>query len=80
MLYDWITTLSKEEQDEFRLADIRQKEFRKLIIDQENLKLTNDGYVWKDKVGKPSDPTWLIYWNRWRIENGVQFTMENTEI
>ena len=80
MIHDWITTLSKEEQDEFRLADIRQKEFRQLIIDQENLKLTNDGYVWKDKVGKPNDPTWLIYWNRWRIDVGVQFTVDHTEI
>ena len=82
-LYPWIATLSQEEQDEFRLADIRQKEFRKIVIDQENLKVTNDGYVWKDtdtlNTGKPTDPTWQIYFNRWINETGVQFTIEHME-
>ena len=78
MFYNWIKTLSKEEQDEFRLADIRQKEFRKIVVDQGNLEITDDGYVWKDadaeKVNKPHDPTWQIYWARWINETGVQFS------
>lgn len=84
MFHDWINTLSKEEQDEFRLADIRQKEFRKTVVDQGNLKVTNDGYVWKDKnaldTGKPTDPTWQIYWTQWIDKTGVQFTIEQIEI
>jgi hypothetical protein len=79
----WIETLSKEEQDEFRLADIRQKEFRKMVVDQGNLVVTNDGYVWKDKdaekVNKPHDPTWDLYWGRWITETGVVFTIEYIE-
>ena len=82
-LYPWIETLTQEEQDEFRQADIRQKEFRKQVVDQGNMQITNDGYVWKDKnslnTGKPADPTWMIYWNRWIHETGVQFTIEQTE-
>lgn len=84
MFVDWVNTLSKEEQDEFQLADIRQKEFRKIVVDQGNLTVTNDGYVWKDKdtlnTGKPTDPTWQIYWTRWINETGVQFTIEQIEI
>jgi hypothetical protein len=80
----WIKTLSTEEQDEFRQADIRQKDFRKQVVDQGNMQITNDGYVWKDKdtlnIGKPTDPTWQIYWTRWINETGVQFTIEQTEI
>ena len=84
MFVDWVNTLSKEEQDEFQLADIRQKEFRKIVVDQGNLTVTNDGYVWKDKdtlnTGKPTDTTWQIYWTRWINETGVQFTIEQIEI
>ena len=84
MFVDWVNTMSKEEQDEFQLADIRQKEFRKIVVDQGNLTVTNDGYVWKDKdtlnTGKPTDPTWQIYWTRWINETGVQFTIEQIEI
>ena len=80
----WLETLPQSEQDEFRLADIRQKEFRKTVVDQGNLTVTKDGYVWKDEdamnTGKPTDPTWLIYWNRWQAETGVQFTIEKIEI
>ena len=83
MFYDWLTTLSKEEQDEFRLADIRQKEFRKIVIDQGKLNVTKDGYEWKDataeKQNKPHDPTWDLYWTRWINETGVQFTIEHIE-
>ena len=81
---DWVNTLSKKEQDEFQLADIRQKEFRKIVVDQGNMQITDNGYIWKDKdalnIGKPTDPTWQIYWTRWINETGVQFTIEQTEI
>jgi len=83
MFCDWVTTLSKEEQYEFRLANARQREFRKQVVDQGNLKVTDDGYIWKDtdtlKIGKPTDPTWQIYWTRWINETGVQFTIEQIE-
>ena len=83
LFHDWINTLSKEEQDEFRLSDVRQKEFRKQVVDQGNMQITDDGYIWKDKdalnTGKPTDPTWQIYWTRWIHETGVQFTIEEIE-
>lgn len=83
MFHDWVTTLSKDEQDEFQLANIRQLEFRKQVVDQGNLQVTNDGYVWKDKdalnTGKPTDPIWQIYWNRWLSETGVIFTIKEIE-
>ena len=79
----WIDTLTQAEQDEFRLADIRQKEFRKLVVDQGNLTVTDTGYVWKDQealaVNKPHDPTWDLYWTRWQKETGAQFTIESVE-
>jgi len=81
---NWILALTQSEQDEFRLADIRQKEFRKQVVDQGNLQVTDDGYIWKDKdaltTNKPTDPTWQIYWQRWIDETGVQFTIEQMEI
>jgi hypothetical protein len=80
----WIQTLPKEEQDEFRLADIRQLEFRKQVVDQGNMQVTNDGYIWKDQIAldtnKPTDPIWQIYWNRWLDETGVEFTIEQIGI
>ena len=82
--HDWIRTLSTEQQDEFHQANIRQKEFRKQVVDQGNLQVTNDGYVWKDKdaltTNKPTDPTWQRYWTQWINETGVQFSIEQKEI
>ena len=81
--YPWIATLSQEEQDEFRLADIRQKEFRQEVINQGQLIVNDTGYVWKDQealaVNKPHDPTWDLYWTRWQKETGAQFTIESVE-
>ena len=80
----WIRTLSQIEQDEFRLADKRQKEFRKIVVDQGNLQVVNNIYVWKDKdaldTNKPTDPVWQVYWNRWMTETGAKFTIEQSEI
>jgi|688.fasta_scaffold627586_2 hypothetical protein len=81
--YPWLATLSQEEQDEFRLADLRQKEFREEVINQGQLIVNDTGYIWKDQdalnTGEPTDPTWQIYWTRWINETGVQFTTEHIE-
>jgi len=81
--HNWIATLTQTEQDEFSLAEKRQKQFRQEVIDQGNLQVINDGYVWKDQaalaVNKPQDPTWAIYWGRWINETGVQFTIESVK-
>jgi hypothetical protein len=41
------------------------------------------GYEWKDKTtfsqGKPTDPTWQVYWQRWQDETGVIFEIEIIE-
>jgi hypothetical protein len=81
--HNWIATLTQTEQDEFALADKQQLQFRQEVVDQGNLQVTNDGYVWKDQealaVNKPHDPTWDLYWSRWQKETGVQFTIESVE-
>jgi hypothetical protein len=77
----WVATLSQAEQDEFAQAWTRQRAFRQKVIDDGSLTLVSEGYEWKDKTtldnGKPNDPTWLIYWNRWIKETGVIFTIKH---
>ena len=82
--YAWVTTLSKEEQDEFAHALTRQFAFRQQSIDEGLLVLVPEvGYKWKDKttldIGKPTDPTWQRYWQRWQAETGVIFSVEMIE-
>jgi hypothetical protein len=84
-LDQWVRSLSAQEQEEFRQADVRQKAFRADVIDAGKMKLDgNSAYVWKDQeaaqVNKPVDPTWLIYWNRYLAETQTIFTTEITEI
>ena len=82
-LAPWVATLTQAEQDEFIQAQERQKAFRQKLIDEELLELVDEGYQWKDKttldIGKPTDPIWLIYWNRWIRETGVIFSIEVIE-
>ena len=80
----WVATLSKEEQDEFAQSLARQLAFRQQSIDDGLLALVPEvGYKWKDKdtmnIGKPTDPTWHRYWNRWQDETGVIFKIEIIE-
>lgn len=88
---DWIGTLPQAEQDEYALANARQLAFRQQVIDGGVLALspfnsegTDIGYTWINQeaadIGKPTDPTWYVYWNRWINETGVQVTVDVSEI
>ena len=78
--HDWIKTLTQAEQDEFAQALARQVAFRQKAIDDGSLDAVgiDGGYVWKDddafKTNKPNDQIWLVYWDRWIKETGVQFS------
>ena len=91
LFQDWISTLPQAEQDEYALANARQLAFRQQVIDEGVLELspinsegTDIGYTWIDQeaadIGKPTDPTWYVYWNRWINETGVQVTVDVSEI
>ena len=76
---NWIATLTQAEKDEFAPALARQDAIRQQWIDNGLLELVDRvGYRWKDQdtfnIGKPVDPTWLTYWNRWQEETGVIFS------
>ena len=83
---DWIKTLPIEEQLEFAAADKRQKQFRQDVVDDSRLVVDArlGQYIWKDKdafhVNKPTDPVWLIYWDRWVEEENIIFTQTYTEV
>ena len=81
---EWIYTLSEHEQQEFKMADKRQKQHRQVAIDHGDMIIDSDGgYIWKDsttsKKNKPSDSVWLNYFNRWQKECGVVFSTQFTE-
>ena len=80
----WITTLSKQEQQEFQAADERQKQHRQVAIDRGDMTIDSSGeYIWKDsataKSNKPTDLVWLNYFNRWQKECGIVFKTEFQE-
>lgn len=81
--HPWIATLTQAEQDEFAQALSRQHAYRQQAIDAGLLTLGVDGYEWKDKAtldnGKPTDPVWQIYWQRWINTTGVQFKVNIVE-
>ena len=69
---NWIKSLSKEEQEEFKNAVNRQEIIRQQFIDRGEMLIDREGYVWRaqssDLVQKPNDPIWDFYWNRWLKE------------
>jgi hypothetical protein len=78
-LFEWVATLSIEEQDRFRLADQRQVNHRQNAIDKGHMIIdpqTND-YIWKDnetaKNGKKTDRVWLEFWHRYVDECNINF-------
>jgi hypothetical protein len=81
---DWIKTLSVNEQTEFYNADRRQKSHRQEKINEGNLIVSSDNYVWKDEqaetVNKENDPIWLTYWDRWQIETSSSCRIIREEI
>jgi hypothetical protein len=83
-LDQWAATLTEDEQEEFRQADKRQKEYRAIVVEQGNLVVENNSYIWRDElaeqISKPYDPTWLDYWNRWQVETTSTCRINRKEI
>jgi hypothetical protein len=93
LLWDWVKTLSAEEQAEYYAAEKRQHKHRQDKIDDGSLIIkiniadgfyNPDSYVWRDDeaeaIGKPNDPTWEAYNNRYIIENKIVSVIERKEI
>jgi hypothetical protein len=75
---NWISSLSVEEQEEYRLASIRQESHRQQIIDEGKMSIgEKKEYIWPDyktmKTGKPEDPIWRLYFDRFLSENNIKF-------
>jgi hypothetical protein len=88
-LYDWVHTLTVAEQQEYADANERQLGFRQAAIESGDLILDesdpiNPSYVWKDEAtaarGKPTDPIWKTYWERYIRETGIEFNIANTTV
>lgn len=83
VLTAWLKTLTVEEQEEHRLADIRQKALRQTVVDSGNLTLIEDKskYLWKDTEshtqGKPEDDIWIKYFIRFLRENNIKFEVSD---
>lgn len=83
----WIETLSNEEQEEFRAAKTRQHEHRQKVIDEGRMTMPpgqHQVYEWRDQAareqGKPNDPVWLKYWERYLRETQTQWVSRDIEI
>ena len=78
-LFDWVATLSVEEQEQFCLADQRQVKHRQNAIDRGDMiidPVTKD-YVWKNKNAslrnKPTDDIWIEFWHQYVVECNINF-------
>jgi hypothetical protein len=81
--YQWVSTLSIEEQNEFAEANKRQEQLRSEVVAQGNLIVASSSYIWKDRaaaeINKPQDLVWLKYWSRYLKETQAIFTIEEKE-
>ena len=81
----WLESLPVANQQEYELADIRQKKLRDQIIDSGKLVVDeNTNFVWKttdDKLkGKPTDPVWQKYFDQFLSDNKMEFLIVEEEI
>jgi hypothetical protein len=92
---DWVLTLSATEQAEFQASKQRQEAYRQEAIDRGDMIRDFSGvdptdptsqpvYVWRDeetaRKGKPFDPIWKNFWNRYLEETGIEFDIIETEL
>ena len=81
---EWVATLSIEDQNRYRDANIRQKTYRQEKVNEGNLVVADDDYIWKDEtaenINKENDPIWLEYWDRWQVETSSSCRMVKEEI
>lgn len=81
----WLRNLPQEQQDEYAAAAKRQHTYRQESIDRGDLQMLEDNsYVWKDEEtmhrGKPQDPVWARYHDRWAEENAIVGKLQLKEI
>ena len=83
-LFAWIRTLPRAEREEFYQAKERQEAHRQQAIDAQRMELSKGTYVWKNndeaKKNKPSDPTWVKYFQRYLRETNTQFKVVYEEM
>ena len=81
---EWVATLSIEDQNRYRDANIRQKTYRQEKVNEGNLVVADDDYIWKDEtaenINKENDPIWLEYWDRWQVETSSSCRMVKEKI
>ena len=75
-LFVWVRQLPWPEQQEFRLAETRQRDLRQQAIQRGDMCIDPmQNYVWRDQEtylqDKPTDPVWLTYYQRWRSECAI---------
>lgn len=82
----WLDRLPAEQQEEYAAAKGRQQAYRQQAIDKGDMEIGPDGvYIWKDQEtanrGKPQDPIWAKYHDRWAEECAIVTEMitEETE-
>lgn len=73
---DWLKALPQEQQQEYYGAVARQHAYRQQAIDRGDLVILEDqSYRWRDEAtmlrGKPQDPVWAQYHDRWAEENAI---------
>jgi hypothetical protein len=95
-LHQWVSTLSENEQEEFRQAEQRQLEFRQKVVESNKLTVIKnssdntvpDDYIWDNAhvenktilEYKDHDDTWLVYWKRYLAETETKFEIVETKL
>jgi hypothetical protein len=82
-MHDWLKTLTQSEQDEYWEGRRNGDRLRQIAVDEGRMIIKDDAYEWRDAesfaVGKENDLIWQTYWDRWRAETGVIFSVELIE-
>ena len=83
-LFAWINTLPRAERDEFYQAKERQEAHRQQAINDQRMEMSKGAYIWTNQEeankNKPSDPTWVKYFQRYLRETNTQFKVIYEEV
>jgi hypothetical protein len=84
LFLDWIKLLSESEQEEFYQAKERQEAHRQQAINDQRMEMSKGTYIWTNQEeankNKPSDPTWVKYFQRYLRETNTQFKVIYEEV
>jgi LPS sulfotransferase NodH len=88
----WAEGLSAEDKQKFEDSKARQLASRQSLVEAGHLEVVGQSmpnkqpdYVFADRAAidkkiEETDPEWLVFWNRYLEETGVQFTIKEEEI